>query len=509
MMTGETLSLDRQLLAEGVIGAELLMNPVHRPDQLDWPIPDDPHACSVGLTTIDSTLRFCEGEEGVLSRGYPRFVVTKEVLGLSKVSTETAARLPFPSRATAADAAYLARTYADNEGAEIRESNGLFWLDNTAENRMAWQNTGLGISSRQAQAISEGRDENDEEKRSSAVAAIKGKISKHTECDVSDIYLFPTGMAAIYTIDKVLKHLGKGKPSVQFGFSYTDTHTVQRNYGPHENPASNNVDLRSGSYRELEDYVGDRMLRGLFTEVPSNPKLWTPDLGRLDKIVGDKAPIVIDDTIATMFNIDPSALPDSVVARVTSLTKFFSCVGNVMGGSVVLRKASPHYEAVKDTLEGMYESNIWHEDAAVLAENSKLFERVMPVINANADMVAKWLTEYLVGPTKPLKDVFYPSVSQEKPLYDKLKRRGAGYSGLMSMVFNNPEKAYASFDRVRVSKGPSLGTLFSLGCPYTHLAHHPVESVSKFGVPPDLLRFSIGVENPQNLLTRLSEMFEA
>lgn len=67
----------------------------------------------------------------------------------------------------------------------------------------------------------------------------------------------------------------------------------------------------------------------LYTEFPSNPLLWSPNLPRL-RALADKYDflIVIDDTIGGA-NVDVFPYSDMLV---TSLTKLFSGYANALGG---------------------------------------------------------------------------------------------------------------------------------------------------------------------------------
>jgi len=68
----------------------------------------------------------------------------------------------------------------------------------------------------------------------------------------------------------------------------------------------------------------------LFTEFPSNPLLRSANLPRL-RALADKYDflIVVDETIGNFVNVDVLPYADIVVS---SLTKIFSGVANVMGG---------------------------------------------------------------------------------------------------------------------------------------------------------------------------------
>ena len=99
--------------------------------------------------------------------------------------------------------------------------------------------------------------------------------------------------------------------------------------------------------------------------------------------------------------------------------------------------------------------------------------------------------------------------------WDELKQPGiAAHYFEQKALKDNSERSYINaayryFDALRVTKGPSLGTYYTLGCLYTWLAHKPVDSVKKFGVAPDLVRLSIGIEDEAELQARMTEALEA
>jgi cystathionine gamma-synthase len=502
----------------------LLTEPLWRREDIGKAIPPGTeHPSSVAMTTTDISDQFERfggvvlSREGALPVGYPRFVIPPDVAELSLETTGKIGGLPYPTKQSAVAASHMERTYSylhttDGQGANIQEKDGLFWLPGTEFNVKGWQHTGLGISSRQAAAHRRGKYENDIEARDEAQVSIKAVIAEHSGAKLEDIYLFPTGMAAVYWLNQALIKARDGAPLVQFGFPYSDTYD-QRNYGPDRKPPKNILDFRDHDYDRLEALLADNdelQLRGVMTEFPSNPLLATTDYQRLARVLDGRAPIIIDDTVGTMFNLDDSKLPDAVVARVTSLTKFVSGNGNVMGGSIVLRPESPDYAQVKAALENLYENTVWHEDAHVLANNSQQFTDIMPRINHNGDTIAEWLTKEYSGENEPLAAVYHPSVVDTEA-FDAVKKDGAGRSGLMTLRFNDPEQAFRFFDAIRVTKGPSLGTKYTIGCLYTLLAHKRMlaHTIEEFGVTPDLVRLSLGVESTDDLQARFEQAFTA
>ena len=76
----------------------------------------------------------------------------------------------------------------------------------------------------------------------------------------------------------------------------------------------------------------------------------------------------------------------------------------------------------------------------------------------------------------------------------------AGYGHLFSLTFTHPIAARAFYDALGCEKGPSLGTNFTLSCPFVVLAHYTeLEWARSYGVDPDLVRVSVGLEDAKKL----------
>ena len=66
------------------------------------------------------------------------------------------------------------------------------------------------------------------------------------------------------------------------------------------------------------------------------------------------------------------------------------------------------------------------------------------------------------------------------------------------------------YDYLHISKGPSLGTNFTLVCPYTLLAHFDeIDFASSYGVDANLIRVSVGLEDYCDLKSIFSEALVA
>jgi cystathionine gamma-synthase len=307
-----------------------------------------------------------------------------------------------------------------------------------------------------------------------------------------DVYLYPTGMSSIFNTHRILRACREEpRKSICFGFPYIDTLKILEKWGPgclfYGNGRDSDLD---GLERRLQS--GERYL-ALFTEFPSNPLLNSPDLPRMRQLADryDFA-LVVDESVGNFINVNVLAHADVVVS---SLTKAFSGDSNVMGGSAVLNPHGRMYQTLKKAMSTEYEDNYWAEDAVFLERNSRDFISRIERINVSAEAIAEKLH------SSPLvKQVYYPKYSPTRKHYDRCRNPGGGYGGLLSVTFSQVAQAVAFFDALEVQKGPSLGTNFTLSCPYTILAHYgELEWAVSFGVEADLIRISFGLEDRQLL----------
>jgi cystathionine gamma-synthase len=94
--------------------------------------------------------------------------------------------------------------------------------------------------------------------------------------------------------------------------------------------------------------------------------------------------------------------------------------------------------------------------------------------------------------------IFYPKYDAAN--YNAFATNG-GYGGLFSLVLRTEEEAARFYDALNVAKGPSLGTNFTLASPYAILAHYgELDWAKGFGVDRWLIRVSIGLEEPEELI---------
>jgi len=484
---------------------DLLTNPLWRADDLGKPLPDSMHAVSVCLPRWADAVGYEENDPrvmAVLRAGYPRFVYHPLCQRLfdqmAKQYGQADERcLVFPSKRAAdrfevwmASRRAVVRLHETNNNGVIV---ACFAKGHADLARTYWQHTGDGVSSRLAEACLNRRVV---PAAPEAKLTLRRRIADLANAEPDNVFLFPTGMTAIFTIHRALQRVYPERRAAQFGFPYVDTLKILEKFGPGATffPQGTEADLDI-----LGTAVNSEPLSGIFTEVPSNPLLTTPKLMRLAALCRfQNIPLIVDDTIASWVNTDVLHLADITCA---SLTKAFSGVGDVAGGAAILNANSLRYQPIFDAIREEYEDTLCGLDAQVLEANSRDYYERTHRMNAAAQALAEHLRDH-----PKVKRVYYPSMVT-RDAYDAVRRFEGGYGPLISIDLHEGETSAPKFyDRLRVCKGPNLGTNFTLACPYTILAHYgELDWAESCGVSRYLIRISVGLEPADELIERFDE----
>lgn len=478
--------------------------PCHLPQDLGYPIPDDPHAISVCLPTWKDVIGYEDGDPRVrqaLRAGYPRFVLPPQLLAFHRqwtAATDDSDVLAFATPGAARRAldhviahGGMGERIIHNDIAVVRFAD----TGSRALGGQIWRYAGEGLSSRGVVACLAGKPV-----CSSAGDTARGEVAERIAnwhgVPAAAVFLFASGMAAVATVHRFLCSQHAGAGTVQIDFPYVDVSHVQKFLGCASNIAMSAREAGDGA---LAEAFVDGFTAGVFCEVPANPLLECADLPMISAICRSAGvPVVADDTVASVANV--ALLPHADFVT-TSLSKWFNGRCNLLAGAVIANPASPLAEAFAVWLASEDPAIPGDADAAELAVNSRGFEQRMRLVNDNGHVVATMLRAH------PMVDrVCYPSLRDDHP-YARVVRPGGGTGGLISFTLHGGEPAAERFyDAVALDKGPSLGADFSMLCPYTLLAHYEeLDHAQAWGVPRDLIRLSVGTEPSRQLAEILTE----
>ena len=490
------------------MSTNLLTQPRCNADDLGQPMPDSPHAVSACLPLWAHNIGYEEGDANVIDRllaAYPRFCLNPFVKQLCSqtFTLPGATGFVFPSHAAARRAADYVR-FHQGTSARLIEIPGQSLLgvavsaDEYGILKQYWQHAGEITSSRAAQQILKGHRVTFGTSDTGSV--IRNRVAELQNAHYEDVWLFPSRMRAMAPTWRAVGPTDPVSPSVQFGFPYVDTLKMQQRFQPAEcrfYPVGADADID-----RLEAELKTQPICAVFCETPANPLLTCPDLMRLRSLADEYGfLLIVDDTLAACINLNVMEYADAVV---TSLTKYFSGYGDVLAGSVTLNPSGKHYQRLHRSISAEYECLLADVDLEVLERNSRDVRTRVDKINTNAATLAQRLSRH-----SKVARIYHPSiVSEDAPdrrHYEGLRRQDGGYGGLLSIVLHDPERTTIPvFDALQFCKGPNLGTVFTLCCPYTILAHYTeLDFVESCGVSRWLLRISVGIEPVEDLWKRL------
>ncbi|HET6503022.1 MAG TPA: PLP-dependent aspartate aminotransferase family protein [Amycolatopsis sp.] len=258
-------------------------------------------------------------------------------------------------------------------------------------------------------------------------------------------------------------------------------------------------------YADLTDRtVLDRALAAetamVWVETPSNPMLKIADLVEVGELAHRRgALVVVDNTFAGPVLQRPLALGADVTLY--STTKFIAGHSDVLGGALVYDSAELHarfseHRTVTGGVPGGLDCFLVHRGLKTLSL------RV-----ARQGETARLLAETLCASTA-VGAVHYPGLPSH-PRYRLAGRQMAGPGSLISFRYRgDPEKLLA---RTRLfACAVSLGGVRSLiECPAL-MTHRPMSPAARraAGITDDLIRLSVGIEDPADLVEDLTTALE-
>lgn len=490
---------------------DLLKTPLCHADDLGKAIPDHELGVSVCLPLWKHVIGYEEKDPDVVAKfqsGYPRFccppAISRLFLAAEKEFAAEGERcLVFPRVSHAQRCVEFTHVGRAVEWTAHGLGVAVFPASSYDKARQFWRFCGECVSTRQAcDALGEHTSTATVEEGRTANRLICERLAALAGQQPEDVFLFPSGMAANYAVHRMITHLFPDRKTVQLDFPYVDVLKLQQVFGSgvHFLPLTHD-----NEYEKLRKLMEDEPLAGIFCEAPSNPLLKCVDFERLLAIhyaTRPETPIIVDDTISTVAHADALRVADVATA---SLTKSFSGEGDVMAGSVILSRKSHHHAAFSKFLTAHADHEIWRGDAVALELNSRDFVQRATTMGQNAQALADHLRAH------PKVDRVWHAATEGGRGYEFIRREEGGHGCLFSFTLKTPEKTSAPFyDALRVTKGPSLGTNFTLACPYTLLAHYDeLEWVESCGVSRWLIRVSAGLEDTQELIARFDEALAA
>jgi len=233
----------------------------------------------------------------------------------------------------------------------------------------------------------------------------------------------------------------------------------------------------------------------IWVETPSNPLWRVTDIAAVAELARTaSARLVVDNTAMTAVLQRPLALGADLVVYAT--TKYLGGHGDVMGGAVVSGgdRDDAYFNRIRtiQTAGGAIPSPF---DCWLVRRGIRTLPWRMRAHSANALAVAQFLAAH-----PRVEAVHYPGLPGH-PQYAVAHRQMTGFGGMLSVqVRGGRDAAFAVAGKVRVfTCATSFGSTESL------LEHRASVEGTATRAPENLLRLSIGLEHPDDLVEDLGQ----
>lgn len=324
-------------------------------------------------------------------------------------------------------------------------------------------------------------------------------------------------------LEQCIAALEGGQACAAFASGLAATHAVFSQLSPGDSVVAFS-DLYGGTYRLLErvfrrwrleprysddpspDALAaliDDSTRLVWIETPTNPMLHIVDI----RAVADMAHargvrLCVDNTFASPALQNPIALGADLVVH--STTKYLGGHSDVVGGAVVAARAQDlddirFLQNAVGAVPGPFDCYLVHRGIKTLPLR-------MQKHCENAMRIARWASEQ-----PAFEKVLYPGLPSH-PEHELAARQMCGFGGMVSCVLRGGLEAARRFmESVRLfACAESLGGVESLinhPAIMTH-ASMPPEMRQRLGVVDGLVRLSVGIEDPDDLIEDLQQALE-
>jgi methionine-gamma-lyase len=237
-------------------------------------------------------------------------------------------------------------------------------------------------------------------------------------------------------------------------------------------------------------------------ESPTNPTLRVLDVAAVARSAkAGGAMSLIDSTFAPALVQRPLALGVDLVMH--SATKFLNGHSDHLCGVIAGRRdLVEKVRSVATRLGAALDAQVAYD----LLRGLKTFAVRIERQCASAFAVARWLESQ-----GPVKRVWYPGLPSH-PDHDLARRQMNGFGGMVTFSVGTKEKAFRFWDRLElIARAASLGgpeTLTSLPILFSHTGYS-AEELRRAGVDEGMVRMSVGLEDPDDLIADLRQALAA
>jgi len=254
----------------------------------------------------------------------------------------------------------------------------------------------------------------------------------------------------------------------------------------------------AGDARALGAAIEPGRTRLVWVETPSNPTWIVTDIAEAARRAHEAgALLAVDSTVPTPVLTRPVALGADIVVH--SATKYLNGHSDVVAGALVFARTDRACErAVR--LRTMLGAIVGPFEAALLLRGLRTLHLRVRHQSASAMAIAAHFADH-----PAVARVLYPGLASHPGHALAMRQMQGGFGGMLSMRLHGGEAAaIAGAARMRVWKrATSLGGVESL------VEHRASIEGAGSPCPSDLLRFSVGLENVDDLIADIEQALSA
>ena len=240
----------------------------------------------------------------------------------------------------------------------------------------------------------------------------------------------------------------------------------------------------------------------VFIESPTNPILSLTDISATANLCRERGLILAcDNTFMSPYFQNPLVLGADIVLH--STTKYLNGHSDVIGGLIITSNDKYHERLryIQNATGGVPSPF----DCWLILRSTKTLAVRMERHNQNGILFANWLME-----SGRAARVYYPGLTSH-PQHELAKRQMRGFGGMISADFGSLENAVKILKNVKVfTLGESLGGVESLISHPATMTHSSVPRADreKLGVSDGLVRFSVGIEDIEDLINDIADVYK-
>jgi len=234
--------------------------------------------------------------------------------------------------------------------------------------------------------------------------------------------------------------------------------------------------------------------KALYLETPSNPLLKVTDIKKAaDASAKHGLLTIVDNTFMTPYFQNPLELGADIVIH--SATKFLGGHSDLLAGAVVAKEEKLCDEIYQ--IQNAFGAVLGPQDCWLLLRGIKTLKVRMEQHQQGAMAIAKWLK------TQPLiSKVYYPGLPEHQG-HGIIKEQCTGFGGVVSFVCGREVVTKRLMQDIKIPVvAVSLGAVESILSYPAAMSHaaFPKEERLSLGISDDLLRLSVGLEDPEDLI---------